>query len=187
MKAWVKTYTNRDVDLFDFKPEDVDIIDIAHHLACINRFNGMLRLPINVAQHSVMVARLCGDAGQPPSVQLQGLLHDAAEAYVGDITKWFKSRPEMSIYRDIEDYISEIILKKFGCEPELHDAVKEADKLMVRFEAGYLGNSCGGWKIQHDDYHELTHDDYHRVGYWEPLSWQTSEHLFLSHFRGLSL
>lgn len=65
------------------------ITDIAHHLAHINRFTGALRRPVNVAWHSIVVSQELRRLGFGELVQLQGLLHDAHEAYYGDLsTEW---------------------------------------------------------------------------------------------------
>ena len=64
----------------------IRIRDIAHHLALLNRFCGATELPYSVAQHSVVVARITEQASDDPLLSLQALLHDAPEAYTGDIT-----------------------------------------------------------------------------------------------------
>src|SRR5580765_2644929 len=86
MKPLILTFSGKHVNPLNLRPEDIDIVDIAHALACCNRFAGHCRRPINVAQHSVYVSRLCDDTG----FERQALLHDASEAYLGDITKWLK-------------------------------------------------------------------------------------------------
>lgn len=54
---------------------------LADTLAKINRFAGRTPLPWSVAAHSVLVSRLCID----PTEKAWGLLHDAHEAFIGDI------------------------------------------------------------------------------------------------------
>lgn len=80
-------------------PEHVDFAAIATHLACQSRFAGATGLQLaptssggvfcayTVAQHSVEVCRILADWDAPPSVQLYGLLHDAHEAVMGDLTR----------------------------------------------------------------------------------------------------
>jgi len=54
---------------------------IADTLAKNNRFAGRTPEPWSVAAHSVVVSRLCSD----PEEKAWGLLHDAHEAFIGDI------------------------------------------------------------------------------------------------------
>jgi hypothetical protein len=78
----------------DPKPEDIDILDIAHSLSMQCRYNGHTKGFYSVAEHSVLVANLV-----PPRLRLQALLHDASEAYVGDvirpIKRLLKNRPQI--------------------------------------------------------------------------------------------
>lgn len=129
-KPWMTTYTGRQVNPLDLQPEDIDILDIAHHLATINRWCGALREPISVAQHSVHVSWLCDGTG----VELEGLLHDASEAYLGDVTKWLKGSEAMAAFREAEDRAMAVISEKFGVKIPLPDVVEEADRLMVGVE-----------------------------------------------------
>lgn len=68
--------------LFDlFRPSGpVNLEQVANALGNINRFGGNTIRPYSVAEHSIRVAALV-----PRSMQLQALLHDAAEAFMGDI------------------------------------------------------------------------------------------------------
>ena len=63
----------------------IKIADIAHHLALINRFCGATMVPYSVAQHSLVVVRILEQMDAHPRTCLWGLLHDAHEAYLGDI------------------------------------------------------------------------------------------------------
>jgi hypothetical protein len=82
----VRTYTGRDVALPNPSPDTIDIRDIACSLSRINRFNGATKLPLNMADHSITMVSILAIGRQPPLVQMLGLLHDAHEAYIGDIT-----------------------------------------------------------------------------------------------------
>lgn len=76
------TYSGRMVDLLSPDPEQIELIDIAHALARITRFTGHGDRCFTVAQHSVMVH----DLARVP----WALLHDAAEAYIGDVSSPLK-------------------------------------------------------------------------------------------------
>lgn len=129
--SWSRTYTGRRFYPWDPRPEDVDILDIAHHLACINRFNGALARPYSVAQHSVVVARAV-----PPEHRLAGLLHDATEAYVGDMVRPVKR--DLHAYQLLESRVWEAVADHFGLPRQLPEAVKQADDRAGAAEAAQL-------------------------------------------------
>lgn len=72
------------------------IEEIAHALAQITRFTGHAKRPYSVAEHSLLVAYIAAGEGATPVQQLAALLHDAHEAYVGDLAspaKWAIGQP----------------------------------------------------------------------------------------------
>jgi hypothetical protein len=69
------------VDLANLAPADLTPAIIGDCLAKLPRFNGRTHWPWSVAAHSMLVSQLC-----PPDLQAWGLLHDAHEAFIGDIT-----------------------------------------------------------------------------------------------------
>jgi 5'-nucleotidase len=80
------TWKGHLIDLeIGLRPEQVDIEDVAHSLAQINRYCGHTHRPYPVATHSVIVATLV-----PPAHALAGLLHDGSEAYLGDVIRPLK-------------------------------------------------------------------------------------------------
>lgn len=82
------TATGRALDLTQPHPDDLSVLDIAHHLAQTPRYNGAALRPVSVAEHSLLVAEIMErqHGVRSPSVLLAGLMHDAHEAYIGDIT-----------------------------------------------------------------------------------------------------
>jgi len=86
---WSNTAGGNVMFPMDPRPEDIHLDDIAQALGRICRFNGHLRRDVElytVAQHSVIVSHAC-----PPNLALIGLLHDAHEAFLGDVTTPVKS------------------------------------------------------------------------------------------------
>ena len=103
------------------------IKDIAHALSHICRFNGHCKYLYSVAQHSVLVSYLVDD-----KYALQGLLHDAHEAFVGDMTTMLKRLiPEYKIYEDIA---AAEVRSRFGIPFELHESIHEADMIALMSE-----------------------------------------------------
>lgn len=106
-KTTIKTVNGRLVDLTSFKIEDVVDNDIAHALSMICRYGGHIPSHYSVAEHSVLVSRLVEHWGYAPTFQLQALLHDAAEAYIGDMVRPLKSfMPE---FREFEMEVLTVI------------------------------------------------------------------------------
>lgn len=84
--AWMLTHTGKDHYLSGCGAwmNEIDIYDIAWHLAQINRFTGACTRPYSVAEHSLLCADLALHDGKSALVQLLCLLHDGHEAYTGD-------------------------------------------------------------------------------------------------------
>lgn len=131
MSGWIQTYTGKRVDVLDISLADFDIRDIAHSLACINRFTGHTREPYSVAQHSVLVADYVRDAGADSETVLAALMHDAPEAYINDLARPIKHAAGMSGYREIERRIEFRLAERFGLVYPLPDIVKRADEVLL--------------------------------------------------------
>ena len=83
--SWILTNSAKPMSLVRPRADLVTTTDIAHSLAHICRFNGHCKHHYSVAQHSLLVASIV-----PEKDQLPALLHDAAEAYVGDMVRPLK-------------------------------------------------------------------------------------------------
>ncbi len=140
---WMQTYTGKQFFPLDPHVDDISIVDIAHALAHICRYNGHVNEHYSVAQHSLIIARYV-----PDEFKLVALLHDATEAYVGDMVRPLKrSMPE---YRQVEDHLAAIIDEKFklgGQLVELPACVKEADSLILGDERAsfFPGKPPASW------------------------------------------
>ena len=104
---WFVTISGRRVFVLAPDAGSIVVEDIAHGLANCCRFAGHTRGFYSVAQHSVLVSRLV-----PHALALHGLLHDATEAYLGDLIRPLKRQlPE---YSKIEALWWEQIAARFG-------------------------------------------------------------------------
>ncbi len=80
--AYIQTVSGRYLNVMDPRPEDIDIVDIAHHLAHLCRFGGACRQFYSEAEHAVRMTEIL-----PGRLQLAGLLHGAAKAYGGEVVR----------------------------------------------------------------------------------------------------
>jgi len=144
---WFESRTGKKIFPMHPDPQMVDIEDIGHSLANICRFGGHCREFYSVAQHSVMVSALV-----PDHLAMHGLMHDAAEAYVGDMVRPLKA--QLDQYNELEHEWMRAIYMKL-C-PELydqlteddHNEIKEADNRALMYEASHLIQSRGkDWEI----------------------------------------
>ena len=129
--SWILTYTGKRFDVPVPKPEQIDIVDIANQLHRVPRFCGATMTPYSVCQHSILVARLL-----PKELKFQGLMHDATEAYIGDLATPFKAL--CTDYKIMEGYIWEVIAAKYNLPSTLDPAVKAADKIAYYMERSKL-------------------------------------------------
>lgn len=123
----ILTATGKSFDLYQPDPERIDPRDISHALAHLCRFNGHTREFYSVAQHSVLVAELV-----PEEHKLAALLHDATEAYIGDMVRPLKQW--MHAYQDVEDWLWTCVCARFDLDTELPTDVHRADLIALATE-----------------------------------------------------
>jgi hypothetical protein len=142
------TWTYREFDIFNPKSWVFSIDDISQALSNQCRFNGHVDF-YSVAEHCVRVSQLLEADGHLRNTQLLGLLHDAAEAYIGDIPGPWK--PFLSLDgRPLADLEKEIELALFGqLRASYSDIewswVKDADKAAYKDEAACRPAPGHGW------------------------------------------
>lgn len=116
------------IDLMNPAVDDININDITTGLSKICRFGGQISHFYSVAQHSVICSHLA-----PPELKKAALLHDASEAYLGDVIKPLKNLLGAS-YEDIEARFMERIFEKFCVSILLLPQIKQFDKELYRKE-----------------------------------------------------
>jgi hypothetical protein len=140
-KCWIMTYLGTKFYPFDPKVEDVCINDIAHSLSLTCRYSGHCSQFYSVAQHCLEVAKIL-----PDELKLQGLLHDSAECYIGDLASPVKYG--MPYYREVEKSILSTVHKAFGVSVNGNsDAILKADLTLLATEARDLMKSTEGWLL----------------------------------------
>jgi len=143
-RDYIETQSARDLYLPDPDPGSICILDIAHALSHVCRFAGHIDQFYSVAEHSICVAHIL-----PKRFQLQGLMHDATEAYLCDIPTPFKRM--IPQYADLENNLWRAISEKYGLPFELSPEVKEADRIMLLTERDALkSNSKRNWSPEYE-------------------------------------
>lgn len=139
----------------DPRPGDFDIHDIAHALANQCRFGGHVSRFYSVAEHSVHVSYECCTR-----YALDGLLHDASEAYLVDVPRPAKYAPGMEGYMVMEDALMDAVVVRFISRqvPKgsyvIPICVRRADEQMLATEARDLMPQDGpggvrGWTLEY--------------------------------------
>ena len=165
----MQTYTGKLLDLAHFREDDVRLPDISHALAIINRFTGHSRCPYSVAQHSVMVSKII-----EPEHARWGLLHDASEAYLGDVATPLKNMlPE---YRALEEHIQRTIARRFGLVWPMPVEVKRADVRALMAEKRDLLTVDHDWGIDVEP----------MAGPILPYCWQQAKQLFEERYKEIA-
>lgn len=138
---WMHTAAGGQYWPMDPRPEDVNIETIAHHLANKCRYNGATQHPgkpermfYSVAEHSVY----CSYIG-PASEALERLLHDASEAYNGDLIRPLKYDPMFAMpFRHVEGINEAAVAMRFGLKWTLPSSVKIADEAVTATEVAQI-------------------------------------------------
>lgn len=168
--SWMQTFTGRRFFPMDPDPDEVDVLDVAHSLAMQCRYNGHVRSFYSVAEHCVLVSRVVA-----PEHALWGLLHDATEAYVGDMVRPLKVH--MPAYRAAEDRVMDAIATRYGLVGPMPAEVKEADtRLLLDERDALLGPSPARWDVDGEPFGV-------RIEAWSP---ERAEAAYLSRFYELT-
>jgi len=133
-KDWIQTYTGKKFCFENPTLQDISIVDIAHSLSNICRFNGHCKQFYSVAEHSVYLSRQFED----PQLVMEALLDDAAEAYIGDMSRPLKNINEMSAYREIEKGIDYKIRVKFNLARERNQQIIDVDTRLLIMERNQI-------------------------------------------------
>ena len=137
--AWIETVSGGRFDFDDIPANTINILDVAHALGNLCRFTGHVRRFYSVAEHSINVSYVI-----QPRLALFGLLHDAQEAYCGDVNKPLRTLLER--YNDIEHEVQALAYDQF-ChrQPNADECteINRADWTMLCAEARQLLPSRG--------------------------------------------
>jgi 5'-deoxynucleotidase YfbR-like HD superfamily hydrolase len=168
---WHQSFSGKVIDLLRPTVDDILLVDISHSLSNICRFGGATIKFYSVAQHSIFVSRLL-----PPHLALWGLLHDASEAYLGDVTRPLKMYLN-GRYVVLEKLYMRVICEKFGLSLEEPPEIKEADTIaLVTERRDLLLEQSEDWGFHQKPMPEKIY----------PVGPKTAEGWFVEEFRFLS-
>lgn len=170
---YLRTASGRKFPLINPSPSDIVLQDIAHALGNLCRFTGHTQRVYTVAEHCVLVALILREQGYNTETQLLGLLHDAAEAYVGDLSSPLKHAMDTIVPRDeyenrtegtaafrsIEAGVVRAILVQYGFagyeqsfstgpikDADIIAGITEARDLMISYDEAYTSYGLNGHK-----------------------------------------
>lgn len=142
---YLQTVSGKWVNPLDPDPEQFDIEDIALALGNLCRFGGHCRTFYSVAQHSVIVAQLVEERGGDLDDVFAALMHDAAEAYLGDMPHPLKHRsPLGAAFKEAEDHLEEALRAHFAIKPDVPE-IKRADRALLATERRAFSAERWSW------------------------------------------
>lgn len=126
----------------DPRPDEVHIDDIARQCSRLCRFGGATTKFLSVAEHLYICSYLV-----PEEDALEALLHDAAEAYIGDMIRPLKMLPGLGdLYLKVETGIERAIAYRFNLVYPWIATVKKADETVLGAEiAQNISNERDGY------------------------------------------
>lgn len=165
-KTHIRTAKGERLDFLAINSDAIDLADMAHALSQLCRFTGHTSWLWTVAHHSLLTASLV-----PAEFELEALLHDAHEAYVGDVSTPMKNAIDhvaeafgysgrRGPYRWIEDQVEAAVRTKFGVPVSMSRIVKEADQIAFAIEQAHFWR--GRWDIHIDPFLKMPRQ---RAGY----------------------
>ena len=137
--SWIQTHSGQQFIPAALNPDAIRISDIAQALSMLCRFNGHTRRFYSVAEHCIVMSQMVA-----PEHAYEALMHDAAEAYIGDLARPLK--PFVRGFKEMEERIMDVIREKYEV-PGPTPAVKEADvRMLVTEQQQLMGEPPVPWE-----------------------------------------
>lgn len=170
------TQSGVQVDLEHPEKTEIRIKDIAHSLARLCRFNGHTINCYSVAQHSVLVSEIVASTHR--EFAIDALLHDAHEAYLGDLCGPIKEylRQFTGEWDRLEEAFQMRIAEVFDLACPEPTIVHEIDRRILAAEAT--------WQLPHQEWSsKLPSVEIHASHVWNEME---AARRFLDRFEYLS-
>jgi len=159
----IKVAAGHYVDLVSPDPGSIEIQSIASALSKICRFGGHCPKFYSVAEHCVRATAMASADGYTGDALVAVFLHDAAEAYIGDMVKPLKVT--MPQYGEAEQKMEAAIEVAFGVDfSRWTDVIKRFDRAMLKAEKVAM------WPDDKEKWEGFgdIEDRYVRFDYWLP-------------------
>ena len=142
---YLQTVSGKFFNPFEPDPEQLDIGDITRALANVCRFGGHCRSFYSVAQHSVIVSELVEQRGGDVEDVFAALMHDASEAYLGDMPHPIKHRSALgAAFKEAEAQLEQVIAERFRIKPGVAE-IKRLDRALLATERRALSGENWHW------------------------------------------
>lgn len=144
--GWIELHSGGRFPFKSFTKGDIHIQDLAHALAHVCRYNGHVQKFYSVAEHSV-VMMLWAERNLKditPVELMTILLHDASEAYIGDMTRPLKQMfPE---FKALEERIHMAVAERFGTMYPHPEWLKDLNlRILVDERKQAMGKTENDW------------------------------------------
>ena len=138
---WMQTYLGGRFYPMAPLASEVHPEDIAHALSLVCRYGGHVMRFYSVAEHCLLLSYAVA-----PEHALWALLHDATEAYVGDMVRPLKVH--MPAYCEAEDRVMVAVAERFGLTGTTMPAeVKDADtRILLDERAAVMRPTGDDWQ-----------------------------------------
>lgn len=176
--AYITTRSGRKFHPLAVESGDVCLEDVAHALSMIPRFAGHPASFYSVAQHSLLVEELARLHGEAEEDLLRAcLLHDAHEAYVGDVPSPLKRL--IPGWYDFEELVSSSVREALMPDCICWAETKLYDDEALHLEASRLFRPAPDWVV--------VPRSARRVEPWSPLQQPAAFRRFLNRASELGL
>ncbi len=152
--SWITSFTGRKINFNELSHADICIEDIATGLSNICRFNGQCGKFYSVAEHCVLGAEHLKYTLKNHAAAKAFLLHDASEAYLGDVSSPLKNIIE-SIYLPLENQLTNRINQVFNIDNNYASLVKEIDMRMCITERDAMLDRNVRWSDKYESLERL--------------------------------
>lgn len=151
-EPYMEVYDGSQFTVGSVEENEYRINTIAHSLSNICRYGGHSKKFYSVAEHSIIMADHVYDTTGDKVLAYEALMHDAAEAYMGDIPRPLKYR--LPDYLDTLAKVEKSIAEKFNFPYPTSKSIKELDARMIKTERKQVMRPSGN-KWFHDSLEPL--------------------------------